>query len=304
MTIDNSGNIYVGCSSKADSSQSNDYDILMIKYSSSGSLLWKRSYGSSALLNDEPVDIKYCAATSSIILTGYAEYQNTLFEIVMLKYDLNGNNLWSKTYLYPLSLTSKPKSLAVDGSGNIIIAGFTALVSNDFLIIKYCPDGILSWASVYTGIISNGIDECKAVQAAPNGNIYVTGSSSGNPNQLISSDIVTIKLSPTGEKVWTERYNTGANLNDEPADMIIDQDENVYIAGKSQIISNGNYVFKVIKYNTSGYREWVDEYGSPGTTSSAMALAKDMQNNIIAAGYTDENPETNTDFHPAAADNG
>jgi hypothetical protein len=55
-----------------------------------GQLLWSKTFNSAFSLWDEAVDIAFCPSTSSIIVTGFTEYQNTCFDIVTLKYSLQG----------------------------------------------------------------------------------------------------------------------------------------------------------------------------------------------------------------------
>jgi hypothetical protein len=284
MAIDGSNNIYIG-GSQVTASGIND--MIILKYTSSGQLLWNRTFNGANSLRDEAVKIAFCPSTSSIIVTGFTEYQNNCFDIVTQKYSVQGELEWTQLYHYPSSLSNKPKGLKIDGSGNIYITGFTSAVNSDFLTIKYDPNSKLLWADIYSGILNNSIDDADNISISGSGNVYVTGSSSGNPQILLSLDIVTIKYSSNGIRQWIARYDGAMNKNDEPADLIVDSRENVYIAGKSQIDgSNSDYEYLVIKYNSSvGAVQWTDHYRGY-SSSEGTALTIDDQNCIYVTGST------------------
>ncbi|HEY3251758.1 MAG TPA: SBBP repeat-containing protein [Ignavibacteria bacterium] len=291
MTIDGSNNLYIGGGIVT----AENNDLVILKYSPSGQLLWSRTFNGGFSHWDEAVDILFCPSTSSIIVTGFTEYQNTCFDIVTLKYSLQGELQWVKIYHHPGSVSNKPKGLKADGAGNIYLTGFTCQSQADFLTIKYDQNGTLLWADTYSGIINNSIDESCGIFISESGNIYITGGSSGNPQNLGSLDFATIKYSSNGARQWIARYDGEVNKNDVPANLVVDSQENVYVAGKSQIDPlNSNYEYIVIKYNGGGTTEWTDHYRN-SSSSEAMALTVDDQNNIYVTGNTTHSSQS-TDF--------
>lgn len=294
IAVDNSQNIYVAGSVKT-SSLSNHVDLAVLKYSKSGQLIWSRTFDGAASLAEEAADIVFSQSTSSIIVTGYTEYQNTWFDIVTIKYNLNGDSQWVKIYHHPLSQSNKSKKLAVDNSGNIYITGFTGNSHTDYLTIKYNSQGSLLWTATYTGIVSNSIDESRGISVSPDGNAYVTGGSSGNPSNLGILDIATIKYNANGVQQWITRYNGPVNKNDEPANLVIDSQENVYVAGKSQInANNSDYEYLVIKYSSNGAPQWNDHQNDVAS-SEALAIALDNQDYVYVTGYT-THPSQSSNF--------
>src|SRR4030095_12279596 len=151
MTIDDSNNLYIGGGIV---NAGNNSDLVILKYTPSGNLLWSRTFNGVFSHWDEAVDIAFSPSTSSIIITGFTENQNTYFDIVTLNYSLQGELRWTKIYHHPASLSNKPKGLKVDGSGNIYLTGFTCQTHSDFLTIKYDQNGTFLWADTYTGIFN------------------------------------------------------------------------------------------------------------------------------------------------------
>src|SRR5262249_4777325 len=68
------------------------------------------------------------------------------------------------------------------------------------------------WVRNYNGT-ANGDDSAIAVGTDASGNAFATGISAGAGS---FSDFVTIKYSPAGVALWTNRYNGPANLDDQP----------------------------------------------------------------------------------------
>ncbi len=112
------------------------------------------------------------------------------------------------------------------------------------------------------------------------GNVYVTGYSSNLDDGL---DYLTVKYNPTGNQVWTARYNGNANGDDFASAIAVDALGNVYVTGKSWAGASFNYL--TIKYNSSGAQQWVASYDSPQNfADEATAIAVDDLGNVYVTG--------------------
>lgn len=111
------------------------------------------------------------------------------------------------------------------------------------------------------------------------GNVYVCGSREiGN---IYTYDIVTIKYSPTGVKLWEAIYNDTANQDDRASALIVDSVGNVYVLGSAmQTGSSPAYGMVLIKYNTSGVQQWTAYDYNSGTYIFGTVAAFDHQGNI------------------------
>ena len=117
-------------------------------------------------------------------------------------------------------------------------------------MIKYNPDG--SYAG--GGNTYNSSSTMRGMVVGPQGNVYVTGESSG-ANQ--SRDFVTVKFNALGNFQWEKRFNYSEF--DRPTDIVIDGNENIFITGYSTIPSVQAYAVTV-KYNSSGDSLWSNIY--------------------------------------------
>lgn len=83
----------------------------------------------------------------------------------------------------------------------------------------------LEWDTRWNGPIYN--DEGKHIATDNDGNVYVAGVS----DSTTLKDWLIIKYSPQGSVLWTKRFNGTANKDDEPQDIKIDNQGNVYVTG-------------------------------------------------------------------------
>ncbi len=177
-------------------------DIYMIKYDSTGALLWAKSIGGA--INDSPYDV-IADATGNIYITGFCSAlsdfdggSDTNFVkpigaanttvIFLAKYDSTGNFIWANLMNGPGS--GWGKKMKFDSNGDLILAGNFAgtidfdpsvAVSNvvaastnfsDIFISKYSPNGNLIWVNRIGGSV---YDEVNGLTLDSNDNFYITG---------------------------------------------------------------------------------------------------------------------------------
>lgn len=142
-----------------------------------------------------------------------------------------------------------------DKRGNYFVAGRSYGYGSkfDYALVKYSPAGIILWERRYNGE-GNGGDEPFGLLVDVNGNSYITGSSVYLSNNYKLTECVTIKYSPDGQILWTNKYRTNANLNSSGHSMTLDPEGNIYLAGYT-----GNAATKdilLMKINNKGETEW------------------------------------------------
>lgn len=111
----------------------------------------------------------------------------------------------------------------------------------------------LEWDTNWNGPSVDDIGKCIVVDE--DGNVYVAAASDGN----YGKDYLTIKYSPSGAVLWTQRYNGTGNGDDEPMAIELDKDQNVYVTGKSMSVNTGLDIV-TIKYSQTGVSLWVKIY--------------------------------------------
>jgi uncharacterized delta-60 repeat protein len=184
---------------------------------------------------------------------------------------------WVARYNGTGNASDEAKAIAVDGAGNVYVAGRsqTANFDDDYVTIKYNTNGQQQWLARYD---SGFGDSATAIALDGSGNVYVTGTSSG--------DYLTIKYNSVGQQQWIARYNGPGNLGDEANAIAVDNSGNVYVTGSSYD-PNTIYDYATIKYNSAGQQQWVARYDGPANNDDeATAVAVDNTGNVYVTGYS------------------
>ena len=295
LAVDSSGNVYVsgkfqqtvdfmpGTSGFSRTSNGAN-DIFLVKYNTNGILQWLRTWGGD--LGD---DGYLCAVDSSgnVYVVGdfssnFVNFNTTggsdiharkgpagSFDAYISKHDTNGNFQWARSWgggWY----TDGP-SVAVDGSGNVYVAGMFENTVNfdpgggvdnhtahggagctnpancpiDVFLSKYDSGGIYKWTKTWGG---NGSD-CGSVNVDNAGNIYVSGYFNGAVNfnpwgaadthmSISASDTFLSKFDPNGNFQWARTF--GGNSAYGGGSTAFDSAGNVYVAGTFSGSANFN----------------------------------------------------------------
>lgn len=298
IRIDGAGNLYVVGNSQGDTSSS---DYITLKYrSSDGKLLWGQRFNGYAN-NDDFATACALDSQDNILITGYSAGAVT-FEYTTVKYSPTGKQLWTRRYVGPNSAGggNYPAAITTDSENNVLVTGsswngdpLSGGTGDDFLTIKYSPEGKLLWKARYNGT-GNDYDNPSAMAVDSKGYVYVTGGSyRGKASKGGSeTDIVTIKYSgATGGLIWQRAYNGSKNGDDYPSALTIDSTRHIYVTGS---VWNGNatkggkgYDLALIKYDRDGRKLWDRTYnGTMDGDDAGTALTLDSQGNACVAGRT------------------
>ncbi len=168
-----------------------DRDVLIAKFNPAGTALWSQSYGTTAEQRGRSIATD---PEDNVIVGGYFEddvdfgggtvQNNGGFDALLLKYDGSGNHLWSKAVGSGTNQLSE--GLAVDGSGNIILAGQTVggmdfgggmvgtpnTNSTEAFLLKVSTSGDHLWSKVFDGSFAQS---SQAAGTDGAGNAYVAG---------------------------------------------------------------------------------------------------------------------------------
>jgi uncharacterized delta-60 repeat protein len=282
IAVDGSGNIYVTGTSR-DSGTGDDYAT--IKYNSSGVQQWVRRYNGSGDSTDQATSIAV-DGSGNVYVTGLSTGSGTGYDYATIKYNSSGDSVWVKRYNGPGNSFDVATSIAVDGTGNVYVTGYSngnrdSLSSTglDYSTIKYNSSGDSVWVKRYNGT-GNFEDIATSIEVDGLGNVYITGYTGSEPTR----DFVTIKYNSSGDSVWVKRYNGPGNSTDQSFSISVDGSGNVYVTGESRG-SETSYDYATIKYNSSGDSIWIRKYNGPGNYfDEANSLVVDDSGNVFVTG--------------------
>ena len=184
LAIDDSGNIYV-------TGLSQDFEFITLKYRPNGTLAWSRVFDTHS-----PGRGACCISleqSGGFFITGTA-YSGVAESLVVVKYDANGDTLWARYYRSGINTHDVAVALAVDNSGNALIAGHTFVDSDhsepsDIFVVKYSSTGDTLWLRKYGTTL--GDEKPSAVAMDVDGSVYVAG--------YAGSSLLVLKYSSNGD---------------------------------------------------------------------------------------------------------
>ncbi|MEO8588726.1 MAG: hypothetical protein ABI432_05105, partial [Flavobacteriales bacterium] len=210
---------------------------------------------------------------------------------------------------------------AVDGSGNVYLAGYaysadaiasgghqnSSAGSSDAFLAKFDPSGIRLWGTYYGGQETEFGVDC---WVDGSNNVYLSGetkSSAGiataDAHQTAHAgtenfDVFLVKFDATGTRLWGTYY--GGSETDTDAHCAVDATGNVYVSGTTSSSSGiasgghqnvfggiGNLVHDafLVKFSPTGTRLWATYYGGP-QTESFTDCAVDANGAVYLSGTT------------------
>ena len=241
---------------------------------------WVRRYNFDGISSSDAARKVVADASGNVIVAGNTDGGVTGSDILIIKYSGAGLALW--TNRYDQSLRDEVGALALDATGNVIIAGSSDANTSggDMLIVKYSGAGVPLWTNRYSGP-GYFQDAARAMAVDGSGNVFVTGSSQG---QTGGNDYATIAWSGAGLPLWTNRYDGPGNTNDAPTAIAVDASGNVFVTGSSQGQTSGND-YATIAYSGAGLPLWTNRHHGGALGDFATDLALDGSGNVFVTGY-------------------
>ena len=173
------------------------------------------------------------------------------------------------------------QGIAVDGSGNVYIAGRTGSAgagSYDVLIVKYNADGVIQWQRT---LGASSTDAGLAIAVDGSGNVYVHGYaflSSG------SADFLTVKYNTSGTLQWQRTLSSTTAKHEFGSGVGVDGSGNVYVTGHTNA-PHSSYDMFIAKYTTTGYLQWQRSLGGSSSEGSPN-ITVDNSGNFYVVGST------------------
>ena len=326
---DNNGNIIVA-GDQGDGPGGGQWAFLAKYEPNFGNVIWNKSIGYTITnINDVCSDasgniyiIGETSPDSGILIIDTISIPVTYIGMSFIaKFDNSGNVLWVKVNGKPYNSSgfSAINGICNDPSGNVIITGAysgdsiyfgttvlpPATQGTGILIIKYdtfgniiFAKGIIGSATVPTGGAGGG-----SICTDNIGNIYFTGGFSNDSisfgsSTLVkpttdSSNIIIVKLSPSGNTIWAkaeEETHIGFTHS-----LIYDPSGYLYIGGMfdgpsitigSTTLTNTHPTFFIAKYDTTSNNIWAKMIngGSAGYGDGFGAIGLDATGNLYCTG--------------------
>ncbi len=308
VVVDSSNNIYVTgftAGGLDNNTNSGSWDIILVKYNSSGTKQWTKQLGTSNLDSGEGVTVD---SSDNIYVTGFTEGgldNNTnsgSSDIFLVKYNSAGTKQWTKQF--GTSSNDSGSGVVVDSSDNVYVTGYTegGLDNNpnyggrDIVLVKYNSSGTKQW----TQQLGNSMDQYgSGVVVDSSDNVYVTGYTEGGLDNINWGrfDIFLVKYNSSGTKQWTKQLSTVSD--DLGLGVTVDSSDNIYVTGWTNGgldgSNSGEADIILVKYTSSGTKQWTKQLGST-SREYGQEVTVDSSDNVYVTGYTYGGLDGNTNL--------
>lgn len=260
VKTDVSGNVYVtGIGRKDNTTQF--ANIITGKYSAAGTKQWVKEYTGSANDDDAGYDLLLDAG-NNIYVTGNARFTGAGSDLVLIKYDNTGTQLWAKQYGGNSNGDDYAYRIAKDVAGNLFIAGTAeqnACTNNRLIVIKYDAAGTKLWSYQPSGCQAFAFTDF--VMDASN-NVFAAGTIA-DINHPTYTNQVLFKVSNAGASLGVKEINVDTLNNELTAALAIDFNGNALVAGASTVDGIGYALLS--KFNSAVAVQWTRSYQSEST---------------------------------------
>jgi hypothetical protein len=242
----------------------------------------------------------------------------------LVKFNSSGVRQWG-TY-YGGTSSDGASSCAADTSGNIYLGGHTQSSSGiastgahqtsrsswsmDGFLVKFNSSGVRQWGTYYGGSGNEGSGDASNICATDtNGNVFLAGNTTSN-NRIAttgahqatygggSKDAYLVKFNSSGVRQWGTYF--GGTSSDVGSFCATDASGSSFLSGLTEssngIATTGAHQTShsssvqdgfLVKFNSSGVRQWGTYYGGSRSNLQAFGCATDGGGNAYLSGYTE-----------------
>jgi len=266
-------------------------DIYLIRTDAAGQVLWQKTYGGEgfesggAVVRTDDGGLMVSGMTTSSGAGG--------MDILLIKLDQDGNELWSKTFGGPLDEMGAAWPMEDGGyvlGGNIVdpedfvadpgAAGYGGLAGrSNIYLARTDADGNELWSRTFGG--ENNVLAASAART-PDGGFIIVATITYYPES--DDDIYLLKVDENGDEVWSRTWEEGTTY---AYDLIETSDGNYLISAAYEALgdpgtSKPDFLF--IKVDPEGNELWTSAFGDPDMVDHGTVLAETTDGGYVTAG--------------------
>jgi uncharacterized delta-60 repeat protein len=245
-------------------------DLLLLKFSPEGTLLWQRRWGGSGFEGGQDVAV---AVDGSVYVVGGTTTFGSGNDLAVLRFTADGALVWQQTWG-----PARGDGIAVGPDGNLYVAGTTArpggIGQADVVLLSIDPTGVLRWQTQYAA--GDSVDARGGVAVGADGSIAVAGAITASAGGSIDMEALVAKFAPDGSLAWDRGW--GGRSGDTGEGVAIAPDGTVLLAGNTNSFGAGIDDAFLLRLSPNGRRIDASLWGG-----AAIDHANDV---AVAAGGT------------------
>ena len=265
-------------------------DIVFARYDAAGNQAWQDTE-SSAIVDGKglPTPGPDAGAAAAIgpdgtaVVAGMLQTQSVSRDIWVRKLTAGGAESWTATFNGAASGVDMARAVAIDGAGNVIVAGFEqGAMSRDVWARKYDPSGNPLWTHQYeTAEMLDNQAEGVAVDDA--GNVVVSGretTMAGPARWWVR------KLDTDGNELWTVTDDGRTLEGAEAFGVAVTASGDIAVVGRELAATLWRGVVR--KYDSDGNERWTAKFdGYTGTSAHLFGVADRPDEGLYVVGQVD-----------------
>jgi len=210
-------------------------DYFTVAYNAStGSELWNVTYNGPGDSVDRPYAIAFDPLSGYIIVTGESTGASTSLDVTTIAYDTSGVQQWIKRYTGVGNNDDIASTMAINSASDVVyVAGRSTGIGTEYdsILLAYSiSNGNELWNTSYNGPGNGNDSYLKIALDQATGDIFTTGFYTGIGTDY---DCVVTAYDSSGNQQWIKSYNGPGNGRDMGIDIILDQNNNIYVAAWS-----------------------------------------------------------------------
>ncbi len=254
-------------------------DVWLIKADADGNEAWRKAF-SFGPGEDGGASVQQ-TLDGGYIIAGYTDSMSDTYDVLLMKTDADGVELWRKTFSLGDSNDIGSDVRETDDGGFVIVGrtGSMNTGGSDVLLLKTDSEGNELWSR--TSSFGMGEDIGVSVQQSKDGGYIVAGYTNSTGS---SYDVLLLKADAEGNEIWNRTFSLGAG-NDIGGD-VVETDDGYIIAGRTGSMETGGKDVMVIKADMQGNEVWNKTFSLGTGEEGGSSIAQSGDGGFILAGFT------------------
>ncbi len=291
ITVDGNGNVYVTGQSDADANATRNWNYETVKYNSSGTQVWAKSYDGT-VTQDDIANAIAVDGSGNVFVTGQSDGDASVAivnNIATVGYNSAGTQLFASVYDGSGNQEDAGRAVVVTPDG-CAIAGDSedALRMENALAVSYNTSGTKLWEQSFNGAGDNN-DNVRGLSVDANNNVYAAGY---NVERRADRNMALVKFNATGNFVCKHTFDgTATGSQDDAQAIVLDDSGNPVIAGslhnKGQSFDLAYFKLNAVTCDST----WLKIYDAPAHGADKIYdMVRDAAGNLYLTGRVDGDP--------------